>query len=160
MQVQGGGALAFGQDTSGFLAAWGLGGVFQGHDAATIALAPAIAAGADAVAPGRADASTSAIAPGDGTAAQAILGLASSDLPARLDGWIAGFGADARNAEGRSRAADAAEQALARRREQISGVNTDEEMIAMMRAQRAFEAAAKAIAASNRMLDALMGMVR
>ncbi len=160
VQVQGGGTLAFGRDTSGFLAAWGVGGVFQGHDAATIRLAPAVAASADAIAPGYADPATSAIAPGDGAAAQAVFGLASSDLPARLDGWIAGFGADAQNAQGRARAADAAEQALARRREQVSGVNTDEEMIAMLRAQRAFEAAAKAIAASNRMLDALMGMVR
>ncbi len=154
------GTLAFGQDTSGFLAAYGLGGVFQGHDAATIQLAPAVAASADAIAPGYADPTTSAIAPADGTAAQAIFWLASSDLPTRLDAWIAGFGTDLQQAQTRAQSAQAARDALAQRREQISGVNTDEEMIAMMRAQRAFEAAAKAIATTNRMLDALMGVIR
>ncbi|HCS12474.1 MAG TPA: hypothetical protein DIW28_01580, partial [Zetaproteobacteria bacterium] len=42
----------------------------------------------------------------------------------------------------------------------FSGVNTDEELVNMIKFQRAYEAAAKVITTSNSMLDSLLSLVR
>jgi len=154
-----GGTIAFGSDTSGFLAAYGLGGVFVGKDASSIALAPDVAADAQAISAGRPDPISSQVSIGDGSAAAAVFAL-QPQFAARIEDWIASYGADAASAQAQSETAKQNWQALQARRQAISGVNTDEELIALIRHQRAYEAAAKVIATTNRMLDALIGVLR
>ncbi|MDX8383233.1 MAG: flagellar basal body rod C-terminal domain-containing protein, partial [Ghiorsea sp.] len=68
-----------------------------------------------------------------------------------LDVEVANQQRDYREAEANS---------LTQQREAISGVNIDEELVAMMKFQRAYEASAKVITTSNQMMDVLMGMMR
>ncbi|MDX8402547.1 MAG: flagellar hook-associated protein FlgK [Mariprofundaceae bacterium] len=169
IQAAAGNHFSFGPDSSGVLAAYGINGFFQGHDAATLALSAAVEASADAIHTGQLDAA-SQIQPGDNTVALAI--LAAQNRPVSIDGSPAAsphertsmlsarFGADAGTAAVQQQYRTAEAEALKSRREAVSGVNTDEEMIAMIQFQRAYEASAKVIQTSNRMLDALMGLIR
>ena len=45
-------------------------------------------------------------------------------------------------------------------REAVSGVNIDDELVTMIKFQRAYEASAKVITTSNTMLDSLLGLIR
>ena len=49
---------------------------------------------------------------------------------------------------------------LARRRQEISGVNLDEEVTELLQFQRAFEASARVITVADRMLETLVNLVR
>ncbi len=170
IQAANGGSFSFGQDTSNVLAAYGLNGFFQGHDAATIALSAPVAASANAIHAGRIDPVTSQVQPGDNSTALAMLAL--QNQPFSIDGTPAAsphdrtsqlsarYGADAGTARAQQQYRAAEADTLKARRQAISGVNTDEEMIAMIQFQRAYEASAKVIQTSNRMLDALMGLIR
>ncbi len=165
-----GGSFAFSGDTSNVLAAFGINGFFKGHDAATLSLADPIAADASAIHTGALDPATSRVAAGDNSIALAVLdvgntalsadGTTAASLHARATGLSTGFGTDLAAARQQTRYLKAEAEALQARRDAISGVNVDEEMIAMIQFQRAYQAAAKVIATSNQMLDSLMGMLR
>ncbi|HKJ83454.1 MAG TPA: flagellar basal body rod C-terminal domain-containing protein, partial [Mariprofundaceae bacterium] len=49
---------------------------------------------------------------------------------------------------------------LSSQRQSVSGVNMDQELISMLKFQRAYQGAAKVIQSSNTMLDSLMGLIR
>jgi flagellar hook-associated protein 1 len=49
---------------------------------------------------------------------------------------------------------------FSRRRQEVSGVNLDEEVTSLILFQRAFEASARIITVTDRMLDTLLNIVR
>ena len=165
-----GGAVGFSDDTSNFLAAYEINGFFHGRNGADIALDPAIAADANRIAAGRIDAATSAHPPGDNTVALAILGLqdkavsfdgtAAASLHDRATGLSSRYGTDVAAAKQDRAFRQAEAESLKSQRQAVSGVNMDEELIAMMKFQRAYQAAARVIQSTNTMLDSLMGLIR
>jgi flagellar hook-associated protein 1 FlgK len=46
------------------------------------------------------------------------------------------------------------------RRQEVSGVNLDEEVTTLVQVQKAFDASARVITITDRMLDTLLGIVR
>jgi flagellar hook-associated protein 1 FlgK len=69
---------------------------------------------------------------------------------------VAGIGARAQAAEAGERASVAWRQSAAAARDEISGVNLDEEAARLIQFQQAYQAAAKVITASQQMFDALI----
>jgi len=168
--ASGSNTFAFGQDTSNFLAADEINTFFHGSSSADLAVSNAIQADATQIATGAIDPATSKTTAGDNSIAMAINtmqntalaidGSPASTIHERGTGLTNAFGIDADIANQQQIYRDSESQALSKQRAMISGVNLDEEMIKMIKFQRAYEASAKLIQTSNRMLDILMGLVR
>jgi len=157
-------------DTSNMLAAYEINSFFHGNNAGSLALSSNIQNSAGAINAGQADAATSVVQAGDNSAALSILALqnkalsidatASASLHDRTTSLSTLYGTDTsvslqqkdyRTVEGDS---------LKNQRQAISGVNTDEELISMIKFQRAYQASAKIITTTNQMLDSLLGLIR
>lgn len=165
-----GGSFALSNDTSNVLASYEINTFFSGADAGSIALSAAIQNSATAINSGQADALTSVTAAGDNSSALAILGLQNTALA--VDGTTAAslhdrttslstlYGSDTavslQQKDYRTIEADS----LNNQQQAISGVNTDEELVSMIKFQRAYESSAKVITTTNQMLDSLMGLIR
>ena len=157
-------------DSSNVLAAYEINSFFHGDNAGSLALSSAVQNNADAINTGAADAATSVVQAGDNSSALAILSLQNSALsidstPAaslhdRTTSLSTLYGTDTavslQQKDYRSVEADS----LNNQRQAISGVNTDEELIAMIKFQRAYQSSAKVITTTNQMLDSLMGLIR
>jgi len=169
--------IVLGGDTSNFLAAYEVNAFFHsGTTAASFSVDSAIAADAGRIATGVAtppnppDTTKSLLAVSDNTAALGLLGV--RDTAASVDGataaspiaraasLISTFGLDVAAANQDVSFRTAESNALESQRQSISGVNVDEEMVNLIRFQRSYEAAAKVIQTSNRMLDSLMGLIQ
>ncbi|RME81142.1 MAG: hypothetical protein D6771_08650 [Zetaproteobacteria bacterium] len=105
------------------------------------------------------DPATGQTAPADNRAAAAIAALADA-WTGQAAQWITDFGTRAHEAEQAAQQAKGVLELARARRAVVSGVQTDEELVNMIRYQRAFEASAKVINAVNEMLAALLGVVR
>ena len=162
--------IAFADDTSNFLAAYEIGSFFHGATAGNLALSQPVQNDVTTIGTGYVDATTSLLQVGDQRAAAAIMQLQDSAIsvdgttPASLHDRIANlssqYGLDVGLARQQKDYRSAEATSLIQQREAVSGVNVDEELIAMMKFQRAYEAAAKVISTNNQMLDSLMGMLR
>jgi flagellar hook-associated protein 1 FlgK len=132
-----------------------------GVTAATIALAPGVAASGDAIAAG------ASAAPGDGTIALQLAGLGGVSIAALGGKTLRDFytilagsvGSDVQNA-----AQDAAtQQALAEQadaqRSSVNGVSIDEEMVALITQQQAYGAAARLIKVADEMIQDLLRLI-
>lgn len=127
---------------------------FAGADAATIALAPAVASNPPAIA-----AASAPNAPGDNTTALAIAGLRHTLSPPPEDAFgalIARLGQQTRAARDVEINQSTLVQLIDRRRQEISGVSLDEEAVQMLRYQKAYEAAARLLTAYDQLLDRLI----
>jgi flagellar hook-associated protein 1 FlgK len=146
-------------------AAFGLDGVtgrafFTGTGAATIALDAVVAGNPNAVAA----ASTLAGVPGDASAAQTISGLqfvkglsgGTQTYNEYYGSLVSGIGVTLQEAQSRGEAQNLVLDQLKMQRESTSGVNLDEEMVSLVRYQRAYEAASKLVAVADEMLDTLI----
>jgi len=165
-----GNTITLSGDSSNILAAYEINSFFHGSTAGSIALSSAIQANAAAINTGQVNPATSGINLGDNTAALAILGLQNSALS--IDGTPTAslherttslstlYGTDASVAVQQKDYRAAESESLQNQRQAISGVNTDEELISMIKFQRAYEASAKVITTTNQMLDSLMGLIR
>ncbi len=161
--------VAFGGDTSNFLAAVGINTFFSGQSAADIAVNAQIVRDANSIATGTIDAATATVNQGDNSVASAIFHLQTSPtslnggnamtLLERSEKLLVGYGNDAAVAMQQQRFITYQGDALASRREAFSGVNVDEEMVKMIEYQRAYEASAKVIQTTNQMLDTLMRLL-
>ncbi len=150
----------FSSDTSGLLAATGVGGFWAGHDAATIDVSPAILADERLVATGR------TTAPGDTDNLLELIAL--RDLQVADGGTktfedhyqtiIGRLGGESRRVSDRMLVRNDLVAQLENERQQISGVSLDEEMTRMIQFQRAYQASARVITVSNDMLDTLINM--
>jgi len=162
--------MGFADDTSNFLAAYEVNSFFHGGTAGNLTLSQDILNNAENIHAGRIDPATSLVQAGQNEAAMDIMKLQDKALavdgssPASLHNRIAvlsqQYGLDVEVANQQRDYREAEATSLIQQREAISGVNIDEELIAMMKFQRAYEASAKVISTSNQMMDSLMGMMR
>ena len=162
--------MAFSNDTSNFLAAYEVNSFFHSATAGNIVVSQAVQNNASAINTGSIAQGTSLIFSGDNTAAVQIMNLQDQALSAdgspaaslhsRISSLSAQYGLDVGLADQQGSYRQAEADSLTQQREAVSGVNVDEELIAMMKFQRAYEASAKVISTSNQMMDSLMGILR
>ena len=146
-------------------AGFGLDGVtgrnfFTGTDATDIAVDAALFASTDAVAA----ATAAAGLPGDGANAQAIadlqyttpLGAGTASYDQFYANFVSTLGAESREVEALLASQDLVNAHVEQVRLGASGVNLDEEMVQLMRYQRAYEGAARLISVIDDMLDRLI----
>ncbi len=109
-------------------------------------------------------ASSAGTVPGDATNLQALINTEQQNLSSgtNVDSTVAQltaqYGAAAQRAQFSSEADGAVLGNVTALRASASGVSTDEELIEMQKAQRAYEATAKVISAANSMLQTLLSL--
>lgn len=155
--------FAFGEDTSGLLAAMGINTFFDGFSANNITLNAEIAGDVRRIAAGRIGADGEH-ALGDNSNALDLADLKDADT---MDGdsytfneaiisWSAELGATIANLTDNRSFAEASQQELLNLRDQVSAVNLDEEMVKMIQYQRGYQMAAKLISVADQLLVTLM----
>ena len=162
--------VGFSDDSSNFLAAYQVNSLFQGSNAASLKISDAVQADAGMISTGQINLTTSGINIGDNRAALLMVDL--QNKPASLDGSTAEtlsartsllstkYGNDVALASQQQSFFQAEASSLNQQRQAFSGVNVDEELVSMIKFQRAYEASAKVIQTTNQMLDSLMGLIR
>jgi flagellar hook-associated protein 1 FlgK len=157
--------FAFAGDSSDTLMALGLNTFFTGSDALTIAVNPLVSGDPGKLAAAQADAA-GLVHPGDGANALALArlrgkaALSASTLTftefyATLIGRVGSQTRDAAEALDRQQAAVQVVEGL---QQQVSGVSTDEELIALTQSQNAYAAAAKYVTTIQELLETLLNM--
>lgn len=133
----------------------GVGGrrVFEGPDAATIAVSADIAGNPAGIAAGVADGG-----PVDGSRALdlAELGSSSTGADSLYRSFIVALGVDAQTTNRRFDIQAESTSRVDEARDGVSGVNIDEEMVNMVQFQHAYDAAARYMTAIDQMLDTLV----
>ena len=156
-------AEALGEATN-VLVALGVNGLFTGHDARTIDVNPAILDNPLLLTSAF---SLDPLETGDNAAARAMADVRnaltlesnSASLNDYYESTLVKIGIDARANQDLFDVERAFVDDFRRRRQEVSGVSIDEEVTNLMQYQRAFEAAARVIMVTDRMLDALLNMV-
>lgn len=155
--------MTFSNDTSGVLAALGMNGLFTGTDARTIGVNQEIVDDPNRLSSAN---SLDPLDTGDNTAALAMANVRNGVV---LDGntatindfyesTIVKIGIDARANAQNLDVEQAFVTTFERRRQEVSGVSIDEEVTLLLQFQRAFEASARVVSVTDRMLDALLTM--
>ena len=149
-------------DTSGVLAALGINTYFSGTDATNIAVNEALIENTSLLA-----AAAEAL-PGDGAIAGLIADLDTATVT--QDGYLSisdiygsivnAVAVSGHATNGDLQATDTIMLSLRAQRESISGVNLDEEAIALVKYQRAFQGAARFISVVDEMIAELVALVR
>jgi flagellar hook-associated protein 1 FlgK len=125
---------------------------FTGTDAATLAVNPNLLAD-----PSLLGASSAPNSPGNGENALAIAALRGG---AAIDGayvsLVTDIGSDSSAAQRNAANAGVLADALVGRRESLSGVSLDEEMTNMLKYQRGYQAAARALSAMDELIEVLV----
>ncbi len=137
---------------------------FSGSSASDMAVNSAVVSDVNLVAA----AGTSAGLPGDNSTAIAIAALQESltmssgttTFDGYYDSLVSDVGADTRDAAVNLQHQDSMITRLEAYREQVAGVSLDEEMVELIQAQHAYNAAAKLITSADEMMATLIGMVR
>ena len=153
--------ISFSQDTSGTLAALGVNSFYTGTNAADMAVNANLSARPALLAAAKNGEK------GDNQTARAIAALESQAMPglngtSLKDGYqsmVNGVAAAASGAKTEAEAARVVRETLESQRESLSGVSLDEEAINLMRQQRAFQGAARLVAAVDEMMRTIIGMV-
>ncbi len=153
--------ISFSEDTSGVLAALGVGTFFDGTDAGTLAVKAEVAGDARLIA------ASASGAEGDGTNANllALVGEQASDLlqGASVLGYhesmITTLGTDTSAAQVEYDAASAVYDSLLAQREATSGVSLDEESIKLTQYETAYEGAARFISVLQSLTDSVLEIV-
>lgn len=153
--------IRFSQDSSGVLAALGINGFFDGTDARDIAVNPTLQARPRLIAAARNR------QPGDNQTARAIAAmetttlasLAGQTLKGSYEAMINTLASRAATASGDRAASRAVRETLEAQREALSGVSLDEEAINLMKYQRAYQGAARVVAAIDELMQTLLGLV-
>jgi flagellar hook-associated protein 1 FlgK len=153
--------ISFSQDSSGVLAALGINNFFSGSDARDIAVSKAVSAN-----PSRINAAAHGQPADNGTAKRiaalqdaAIAALGGKSLTQSYEGQVTNVASKLEAANNAATAAGVVLDTMQGQRDAISGVNLDEEAIAMMRYQRAYQASSRVIAATDEMLQTILGLV-
>jgi flagellar hook-associated protein 1 FlgK len=154
--------ISFSQDSSGALAALGINSFFTGSNARDIAVNQTILDKPQLLAAARNGEK------GDNQTAQAIAALESASLAAlsgsnlkeTYESIVNGVASSASSAKNNAEGAKVIRETLESQREAVSGVSLDEEAVNLIKQQRAFQGAARLIAAVNEMLDTIMNLAR
>ncbi len=162
--------VGFSNDTSNFLAAFEINSLFHGGDATSLAVDSVVAADSSRINTGTINSTTSDIFIADNQTASAMFqlqqtklsvdGTTAASLHRRNSDLAATYGVDVANAQRQLTYRTAEVASLKSQRDSVSGVNTDEELINMIKFQRAYQASAKIVTTANQMLDSLMGLIR
>lgn len=153
--------FSFGEDTSGFLAAIGLGTFFTGSKATDLGVNPTVANDPAFVAAGR------STAPGDNTNAAALVALREDKVfdgrslttEDFLQSIVAGLGTQSASLRDRVEGQELLVTQLDNQRQRISGVNLDEEAVNLITFQRTFQASARFIGVVDELLSTLIQTV-
>jgi flagellar hook-associated protein 1 len=159
--------FAFGNDTSGILAALGINTFFTGDTASSMALNDDIQADVRAIAAGRLLA-TGEHALGDNSNALLLADLkdkdtmtnASQTFNESLVAWSSSLGTNVSSAQSNRDYAETINNQLKNQRDATSAVNLDEEMVKMIQFQRAFQMASKLISTADTLLQTLLDLKR
>ena len=152
--------ISFSQDSSGVLAAMGINSFFTGKDASDIAVNQTIQERPQLLAAAkngeRGDNQTAlAIAALESKAVAALNGASLKESYQNSVNTVATAAAAARND---AEATRTVKETLEAQREALSGVSLDEEAINLIRQQRAFQGAARVIAAVDEMMQTLLSI--
>lgn len=155
-------SFTFADDTSGALAALGINTFFSGKDSLDIGINSMITGNGALLAAG-----TSGL-PGDGSNATAMVGvqnlavasLGGVSLNDYYTATMASLAVSASAVNSADEAANVIFDSLTAQRESISGVNLDEEAVALMSFQRAYEGVARYMNVVDEMMQTLLSLVR
>ena len=158
-------SFAFTNDTTGALAALGANVLFTGSDAASMGVNQVIVDDPQLLASGF---STDPSETGDNSAALALADVqngrflqnSSMTINDFFESTIVRIGIDARSVQATFEVELTFVDGFERRRQEVSGVSLDEEVTFLLLFQRAFEASARVVTVTDRMLDALFAMAR
>jgi flagellar hook-associated protein 1 FlgK len=124
---------------------------FTGTDASDLAVNSVLVADPSLVA-----AASAAGAPGDGGNALAIAAERGGTIDQSYTALVIGIGADVQDAVRESSNATVLVDALENRRQSVSGVSLDEEMTNIVRFQRGYQAAGRALSAMDELIEFLV----
>lgn len=149
-------------DTSGVLAALGVNTLFTGHGASDLAVNDAVLEDV------RLLAAASSFITGDGSTALRIAemstatndGLSGASLPDSYNAMVTSIAVAGSAAQDTQEAAAAILASLQAQKESISGVSLDEEAIALVKYERAFQGASRFVSVVNNLLNELILLVR
>ncbi len=152
--------FSFGRDTSGVLAALGLNIFFTGYDGGSIALDEEIAKNPDLIAAAR------GFTPGDNAGAKALLELRDANvlnngtatLEDYYEGIVGQLGIEAARINSFRETQKDILSHMENQREDLSGVNLDEELTKMIQFQRSFQSAARFISTADTIYETLINM--
>lgn len=158
-------SFSLANDTSGVLAALGVNSFFTGTDASTIAVSDFLRDHPEFISSAFNPATSNT---GDNSAALALSALRTAPVLAGgtrsfsefYESLIVEVGIDARANGTRLAVEQAVIDDYSLRRQEVSGVNLDEEVTFLLQVQRAFEGAARIITVTDRMLETLVNIVR
>jgi len=154
--------FTFADDRSGFLACMGLNTLFTGSSSLDIAVNPLISAHPNSLAAAQSDLE------GDGSNATAMASLRETGLTALggaslaeyYTGTMAELAVSLSGATSSYEASSVIFDSLTAQRESVSGVSLDEETVAMLSYQRAFQGAAQFMVVVDEMMQTLLALVR
>lgn len=158
-------SYAFANDTANALPALGLNGLFTGTNARNIGVNPLLLDDPSLLSSGT---SLDPLVTGDNTIALELAALRNTPVLSAntesigdyFESTIVKVGIDAGANLDRRDVQIAVLNDLDLRRQEISGVNLDEEVTNLIQVQKAFDASARIITVTDRMLDTLLGIVR
>jgi flagellar hook-associated protein 1 FlgK len=153
--------FSFSQDSSGVLASLGLHSFFKGTSALDIAINADLKAR-----PTLLSASKNGQLGDNQTAlaiaaleTKALKGLSESTIKEKYDSMINGIAVASATAKANAEAAMTVQETLLAQRESLSGVSLDEEAVNLIREQRAFQGAARIIAAIDELMKTILNMI-
>jgi len=153
--------ISFSQDSSGVLAALGIGSFYTGTDATDIAVNQNLMAQPSMLAAaknGQPDDNQTALAIAAlGTAP--VENLSGQSLNDTYQNMINGVAAQVSTAKTNAQSAQAVQSTLQSQRDALSGVSIDEETVNLLRQQQAFMGASKLISVVNQLMQTMIGMV-
>jgi flagellar hook-associated protein 1 FlgK len=153
--------IVFSQDSSGVLGALGINAFFTGATASDMAVdanikaAPALLAVAQNGEPTDNQAALAIVK----LESKSLTGLGEVSIQDRYAAMVNGIAVSTAGARNTAEAAQAIKDTLLTQREALSGVSLDEEAINLIKEQRAFQGAARIIAAVDEMIKTLMQLV-
>ena len=153
--------FSFKEDQSGTLAALGINTFFSGSDAMDIAVSNDLKGNVNLLAAavnGQAGDNTNARRIAE-LERKSIQGLNGGTLKDSYAAIIDGVAVSAAGSRTSAEAAQTVSQTLLAQREALSGVSLDEEAINLMRQQRAFQGAARVVAAIDELMKTLLSLV-
>lgn len=146
-------------DTTNILSALGINSFFSGKDASDIAVSDAISNDVSLVAASTGDVGNNTNALRIATLQNSTSAVGSTTFADYMHQITAGLGEEARSSYNLEENYTVMQKTLENRRDEVSGVNTDEEMVNLVRFQQAYDASAKYISMVKELVDKLISTV-